>query len=61
VAIIVKAKPGESTTQLIRKFKRKVQKNQLLTTLRDKQFYKKPSELKKEKLKELKRKRHRNE
>jgi len=60
VAIIVRAKPGESTGSLVKKFKRKVQKNQLLTTLRDKQFYKKPSEVKKEKRNELKRKHKRN-
>ena len=54
MVLIVKAKPGESTNQVIRKFKKKVQKDQILTTIREKQFYKKPSVIKKEKLKEAK-------
>jgi len=56
MAIIVKAKPGDSTNKVIRKFKKKVQKNQILARIRDNQFHKKDSEIKKEKLAEKRRK-----
>jgi small subunit ribosomal protein S21 len=60
MVIVIKAKPGESTNQVIRKFKKKVQKDQILTTIREKQFYKKPSVVKKERLKEAKKRNRRN-
>jgi small subunit ribosomal protein S21 len=59
VAIIVKAQPGDSTETIIKKFKKLVLQDQLLTQLKDREFYKKPAIKKKEKLSELKRKRQR--
>ncbi len=50
----VKAQPGESADSLIRKFTRKVISEGILQDLKEKEFYKKPSEKKKEKIKELK-------
>ncbi len=53
----VKADPGESADSLIRKFTKKVIADKILIELRDKEFYKKPSERRKEKKNELKLKR----
>lgn len=50
----VKAEPGESPDSLIRKFVKKVISEGILLELKEREFYKKPSERKKEKLKELK-------
>ncbi len=58
MAIVIKAQPGDNADSVIRKFKRKVFQEQLLRKIREKEFYKKPSVLKKEKLAELKRKKH---
>lgn len=55
--ITVKAKGNESADSVIRRFKKKVIQDQVLTELRRREFYKKPSTLKKEKLNEVKRKR----
>lgn len=55
MATIVKAKPGDTTVQVIRKFKKKVQQDQILAIIKEKEFYKKPSVIKKEKLRELRR------
>lgn len=57
MTIIVKAGPGESSDEVIRKFKKKVLQEQILTELKEKEFYKKPSLVKKEKLAEIKWKR----
>ncbi|KKU87082.1 MAG: 30S ribosomal protein S21 [Candidatus Beckwithbacteria bacterium GW2011_GWC2_47_9] len=57
MAIIVKAQPGESTDQIIKKFKKLVLQDQLLTQLKEKEFYKKPAIRKKEKMAELRRRR----
>jgi small subunit ribosomal protein S21 len=57
--VVVKARPGDSSDQVIRKFKKKVLQDQLLTELRDREFYKKPSVKKKEKLAEFKRRKKR--
>ena len=57
MAIIVKAQPGESTDQIIKKFKKLVLADQLLTQLKEKEFYKKPAIRKKEKMAELRRRR----
>lgn len=59
MATIVKAKPGDTTGQVIRKFKKKVQQDQILETIKEKEFYKKPSVVKKEKLAELRKGRRR--
>lgn len=54
---VVRAKPGDSVDQVIKKFKKKVQQEDILTVIREKEFYKKPSVLRKEKLAEKRRKR----
>ena len=59
--IIVKAQPGDSTDQLIRNFKKRVLQDQLLTELKEREFYKKPSMIKKEKQAEFKRLRKRSQ
>jgi len=58
--IVVKAGPQDTNDQVIRKFKKKVQQDQILTQLKEKEFYKKPSEVKKEKRKEADRKKRRS-
>ena len=60
MAIIVKAQPGDSTDQLIKKFKKLVLSDQLLAQLKEREFYKKPALKKKEKMSELKRRRKHN-
>lgn len=50
MAIIVKKEPGESEDRLISKFRKKVQHEQILTLVKEKKHYKKPSVIKKEKL-----------
>jgi small subunit ribosomal protein S21 len=47
--VFVKAKKGESSDTLIRKFIRKISEEQLMQKIKDRQFYKPPSEIKKEK------------
>lgn len=49
--VFVKAKKGESTDSLIRKFMRKISEEQLMQKIKDRQFYKPPSEVRKEKAK----------
>ncbi len=53
--IVVKAQPGDSADQVIRKFKKKILQDQLLTELKEREYYKKPSIRKKEKMSEFKR------
>ncbi|MEK7513957.1 MAG: 30S ribosomal protein S21 [Patescibacteria group bacterium] len=55
MSIVVKAQPGDSADQVIRKFKKKILQDQLLTELKEREYYKKPSIKKKEKLSEFKR------
>ncbi|MBN1263726.1 MAG: 30S ribosomal protein S21 [Candidatus Pacebacteria bacterium] len=50
MAIIVKKDPGESEDRLIAKFRKKVQIEQVLTLVKERGHYKKPSVIKKEKL-----------
>ena len=54
--IVVKAQPGDTSDTLIRKFSKKVVAEGILQELKKKEFYQKPSELRKEKAKTLKRK-----
>ena len=54
---IVLAKPGDSVDQVIKKFKKKVLQEDILTLVREREYYKKPSVVKKEKLRELKKRR----
>ncbi len=56
MVIVVKADPGDTTSQVIRKFKKIVQQDQILTEIKEKEFYKKPSVLKKERLSDKRRK-----
>lgn len=53
--VVIKAQPGDTADQIIRKFKKKILQDQLLTELKEREFYKKPSIRKKEKLSEFKR------
>ena len=46
---VVKAKPDESTDSVIRRFKKKVFSDDILTELKKREFYRKPSLDKKEK------------
>jgi len=55
VPVIVRAKQDDSNDDLIRKFKRKVLQDQVLIEVRKREFYKKPSTLKKEKRNEIER------
>lgn len=50
MATVVKKRPGESEDSLIARFRKKIQAEQLLIKIKEKQFYKKPSEEKKERL-----------
>ena len=59
MATVVKAKPDERTDSLIRRFKRKVIGSDLLNEFKKREFYRKPSVKKKEKLAELRRNRRR--
>lgn len=52
MATVVKKKPDESDDRLIARFRRKVQAEQILIDLKDREFYKKPSVVKKEKRKQ---------
>jgi small subunit ribosomal protein S21 len=60
MATIVRAGPTDSNDQIIRKFKKKVQVEDVLTEIKKREFYKKPSVQRKEKLQELRRKKHSN-
>ena len=51
MAIVVHKRPGEDEDRLIAKFRKAVQAKKLLTEIKDREFYKKPSEIKKERLK----------
>lgn len=51
----VKAQPGDTPDTLIRKFTRQVISENIIGELKEKEFYKKPSEKRKERMKELKR------
>ena len=55
----VKAKPGDSSDSLIRKFVKKVVSEGILTELKEKEYYKKPSERKKEKMREIRKRKRR--
>lgn len=55
VATVVRKKPGESDDRLIAKFRKKVQSDQILVELKEREFYKPPSLKKKEKLAAIRR------
>lgn len=56
MATVVKAKPDESTDSVIRRFKKRVFNDDILIELKNREFYRKPSVKKKEKLSEIRRK-----
>ena len=55
MATVVRKKAGESEERLIAKFRKKIQAEQFLTEIKDREYYKKPSVKKKERLAELRR------
>lgn len=55
--VVVKAGPGETADSVIRKFSKKVLMSGILQEMARHEFYQKPSELRKEKAKELARRR----
>lgn len=59
MATIVRKKPGESEDKLIAKFRKKIQAEQFLTEIKEREHYKKPSVVKKEKKYELRRRKRR--
>ncbi|HKY74063.1 MAG TPA: 30S ribosomal protein S21 [Patescibacteria group bacterium] len=56
---IVRAKRDESTDSVIKRFKRRMMIDNILTLVKDKEFYKKPALLRKEHKKELDRRKYR--
>lgn len=54
--IIIKAKPGDTTDAVIRKFQKQVAAEGLVQEIRDKEFHKKPAVLRQEYLAERRRK-----
>lgn len=59
MATIIRAKPGEEVHSIIRRFKKQVLQDQILSILQEKRFHKKPSDIKKEKKAEMERKKRR--
>lgn len=55
MATVVRKRPGESDERLIAKFRKKVQADQVLVELKEREYYKPPSVRKKEKLAAFKR------
>ena len=49
-------KPGESLDSLLRRFKRKVKQDGTIQSLKDREYFEKPSETKKKELRNAKRK-----
>lgn len=49
---IVRKKPGQSDDKLIADFRKKILADEVLIELKEKEFYKKPSRIKQEKIKE---------
>ena len=54
----IKVRNGETLEQALRRFNREVQKAGILQELRDREFYKKKSEIKRQKGKDLERRFH---
>lgn len=53
---VVYAKPGENSDHLIQRFKRKMMDDDILTELKEREFYRKPSLIKQDELRKLKQK-----
>lgn len=56
MATVVRKAPGDTEDKLIAKFRRKIQAEQILIELKEREFYKPPSVKRKERLAALKRK-----
>lgn len=56
MAVFVKANPGESSDSLMKRFQRKIVAEKIIPEMRDREYFKKASELKKEYLAEKRRK-----
>ena len=56
---VVRKKPGQSEDKLIADFRKKVLEHQVLQELKDKERYRKPSEIRQEKIKERRKTRRR--
>ena len=59
MATIIKSKPGEQADSVIRRFKKQVLQDQVLTIVQEKRFHKSPSVIKKERKKKIERERRR--
>lgn len=57
MATVIKAKPDESADSVIRRFKKKVFSDEILVELKKREYYRKPSVEKKEKIAEIRRRR----
>lgn len=60
MATVIKAKKDEPAVSIIRRFKKQVAADQVLKLARKREFYQKPSEVRKEKKKEQERLRRRD-
>lgn len=56
MSIVVKAGPGDTTDTVIRKFQKKVAAEKLVQEMREREAYRKPSQLRQEYLAERRRK-----
>ncbi len=61
MATIVKASPQDTNDQIIKKFKKKVLQEDIVNLVRERQFFKKPSLLRKEKLAEIRKRKKRRQ
>lgn len=57
---IVKAGPQDTNDQIIKKFKKKILQDNLLEKIKEKEFFKKPSLIRKEKKDEFRKRRKRH-
>jgi ribosomal protein S21 len=55
---VVRKKPGQSEDKLIADFRKKVLQDEVLQELKDKEFHKKPSVIRQEKIKERRKRRY---
>jgi ribosomal protein S21 len=56
---VVRRKPGQSEDKLIADFRKKILQDEVLIEMKEKEFHKKPSVIKQEKIKERRTKRRR--
>lgn len=53
MAIVVKRRKGDSNNDVVREFKKRTIRDQIVPRIRERRFYKKPSTVKKEKRKQI--------